>query len=251
MDARRENEYIFSFTLSKLTGLYQILDPDSRKMFGHNVYHVFVWLFGLYVIGLMSVFLIGLYDMTDDAMAFTYGLGCVENCVFSAYKIFMVVYRSEDVRKCIEVAGLDFIAYGKYDRSIFEKWRKISLRVSIAYLILSVLVLATWIISPLLLNTTFAIKHADGSYSNYRISVLNVYLLISDRVYNNHYSVFYSIDTVAFISYVYFSMIFDIIVLVMCCSVSCHLGTVSNAITTLGHGRSTLENTSMYDSFFF
>lgn len=114
---RRKGE---GFSLSKLMGQDEILDPNTRKMLGHNVYYVFIGLYGLYVNGLSSVSPIGLYDMTNGVMGFTYGLGCVENCVFSTYKMFVVLYHSKDIWKCIEVTGLDFNVYGIYDRNIFK-----------------------------------------------------------------------------------------------------------------------------------
>lgn len=254
MDAEKENEYILNLKLSKLVGLYQILDPDTKKMFGYNVYHIVVVLFSLVLFGVATFFPISMYYLTNDVMAFTFNLGCSQNLGFCSYKMILILYYSNDIWKCVEVTGLGFIAYEKYDRNIFKNCREISWRITRVYVILCVLVTVVYILDPLVFNTAMVtIKNIDGSYSNYRNNVLNTYIsLITDETYNDRYFyVFFSIDTITVISFVYCSMVFDIIMLVICCAISCHLGTISNAIGSLGHERSITTNTSMYKDIFF
>lgn len=253
-DTENENKCILNLKLSKLVGLYQILDPNTGKMFGYNVYRVIVVLFSLTLFGVATFFPMSLYYLKNDVMAFTFNLGCSQNLAFCSYKMILILYHTGDIWECIEVTGLEFIAYEKYDRNVFNDWRGISWRITRVYIVFCVLVTVVFILDPLVFNTAMVtIKNIDGSFSNYRNNVLNTYMsLITDETYNNRYFyVFFATDTITVISFVYCSMVFDIIMLVICCALSCHLETISNAIGSLGHERSIISNTSTYAFFFF
>jgi len=45
-----ENNTIINMKLSKMIGLYQILDPNSPQILGYNIFHVIVTFFILYEI---------------------------------------------------------------------------------------------------------------------------------------------------------------------------------------------------------
>lgn len=244
MDTEKDKEFIFSLALSKYIGLYQILNPNTKKVFGYNIYHVIILVSGLIVVGHSSFLPIALYYMTNDPTSMSFNIGCVENLVFSNYKILMILYYSKEIWKCIEVTGIKYLKYEKYNRNIFKNWRILSLRISLIYIIMSVIVVVIWIPTPLVLNSTMmTFKNIDGSYSNYRINVLNVYILLSDDVYNKYFTVFYCIEIIVLTVYVYFSMIFDILLLTICCALSSQLESVSNAISSLGY-KGSIKNPS-------
>lgn len=246
MDLENKEEYIFSFILLKCIGLYQIIDPNTKKLFGYNLYHIFICLFGLILFCITSMFPISLYYWSKDFVAIVYTIGCSENLIFSYCKMLLILYYSQDIWNCMDVTNINFITYEKYNRNVFKNWKKISHRVTLVYCIMSILILTMWILYPLIFNTTFTIKNLDGSYSNYKLNVLNMYLPISDEVYNHHYAIIYSVEIIGFITYFYFLTIFDIIVLVISCALLCQLSTISNAISSLGHGGSIIDNTGMY-----
>lgn len=247
MVSANENEHIFNFKLARLVGLYQILDPTTFTLFGYNGYHILMGLFSLYLYFMSSLCPISLYYLMNDVIAFTFYVGCVENYLFSCYKIIIIVHHSKDIWNCIDVTSFNFMSYRHYDRRIFVNWRTICVRTSRMYIILVFFVLLCWAVSPFVFNDTLVkIKNTNGSYNNYQINVINSFVMLSDETYNKHVAVFYCVELLAGFLFIYFTTIFDVLVIMMCLALSCQLDAISHTVQSLGY-EYPFDNFGTYD----
>lgn len=95
------DDYIFNFKLSKLIGLYQILDPSTTKFYNQNVYHILFVVFSIYMVSISTMLPIGLYYSMNDVIAFAFYMGSLEQFLFCTYRVLNVVYYSKNLWKCI------------------------------------------------------------------------------------------------------------------------------------------------------
>ncbi|VVC28587.1 Olfactory receptor, insect [Cinara cedri] len=230
-------KYLYSLSLVKLIGLYQILDPETVRIYGYNAYHVGIVLSCLFISAICVPSPLGLYHWSNDLNAFVFYFGCVGNFMLTVFKMINIVYYSEDIRKCIEIARFGFMSsYQHYNMEIFKKWQKWLTSVTFVYVLIVPPLIVVWLISPWVLNKTMVkIKNVEGSYSEYRMNIYNMYLMVTPQTYNEYYILLYAIEAVLQVAFIYFQIVFDIILVIICSALSCQLETICDAVQTLGH----------------
>ncbi|XP_025195448.1 odorant receptor 4-like [Melanaphis sacchari] len=243
MDSKQEKQYIFNMKLARIMGLYQILTPNSTKIFNYNIYHVVIVFFGSFMFIISMLFPIGLLYLRNDIIAFMYYMGCINNFLLSSYKMGNILYYSKDIWKCIDVTSFYFVSYKHYDRNLFENCQKRSIRITYIYIVIALFAFFCWIFSPCVMNKSIiTIRNIDGSYSNYRMNIFNIYLLASHETYNMNFYIFYIIEIIVSVCYVYFTIVFDVLMLLICFAISYQLETISNSIKLLGYEIATQDN---------
>lgn len=246
MDLKKEEQYIVNLKLEKLLGIYQLLDSSkSPKIFGRNVYHIGIVIVGLYMFPLSMWNMIGVYRLTNDVIAMTFYIGCMGNFIFACFKIANILYYSSDIWRCIDITSFHFTSYLHYDSNVFKNWRKRSIQVSYVYNIVATICVTLWIFSPFLLrNTVVKIRRLDGSYSINRMNVYNMFLMVSEDTYNKHFDKFLFLEIIISLCFLYFTMIFDNIIIIMCIALSSQLDTINDGIRSLGYRCCSRNNSS-------
>lgn len=236
MDPTKENDYVFNFKLARLMGLYQILDPTTTTLCGYNIYHITMAVFSLYLYFMSSLCPISLYYLMNDIIAFAFYVGTTLNYLYSCFKIKIFVNRSKDIWNFIDVTSFNFMSYQHYNREIFTNWRTICIRTSYMYIVLVLFVLLCWSVSPFMFNNTLVkIRNLDGSFSKYQINVINSFVMLSDETYNRHLVLFYFVELTTGVFFIYFTAVFDILVIMMCLALCCQLEAISSAVQSLGY----------------
>ncbi|XP_060876259.1 odorant receptor 46a-like [Metopolophium dirhodum] len=243
MDSKQEKQYIFNMKLARIMGLYQILIPNSTSIFGYNIYHIVIVFLLSFTFAISMLFPIGLLYLRNDIIAIMYYMGCISNFLLSCFKMVNILYHSKDIWKCIDVTSFNYISYKHYDRNVFKNWQTRSIRVTYIYIVIALFAFFCWIFSPCIMNkSVIAIRNIDGSYSKYRMNIFNLYLIASNETYNKNFYVFYVIEIIISICYVYFTIVFDVLMLLVCFAISYQLETISNTIKSLGHEICTMDN---------
>ncbi|XP_016661271.2 uncharacterized protein LOC103309944 [Acyrthosiphon pisum] len=243
MDSKQEKQYIFNMKLARIMGLYQILFPNSTSFFGYNIYHVVTVFFVSFTFAISMLFPIGLLYLRNDIIAIMYYMGCISNFLLSCFKMVNILYHSKDIWKCIDVTSFNYILYKHYDRNVFKNWQTRSIRITYIYIVIALFAFFCWIFSPCIMNkSVIAIRNIDGSYSKYRMNIFNLYLIASNETYNKNFYIFYVIEIIISICYVYFTIVFDVLMLLVCFAISYQLETISNTIKSLGHEIYTRDN---------
>lgn len=246
MNPNKEKQYNSNFRLTSLIGLYQILDPSNDIFCGYNVLHIIILFFGTIMLALSMLLPIGLYYLINDVTACSFYFALVENLLFSFYKIVIVIYNSKSIWKCIEVLNFNK-SHRHYNLSIFKNGQKRSKRLSYIYIIMAVFSCVFWCASPCVLNRAFfTIRNIDGSYSKYRMNIVNIYLIAADETYNKHFNKFYFVEIILIVSFQYFLMVFDTLTILMCFALSGQLDTICDGIKSLGHNFSADSSSTYY-----
>jgi len=189
MDIQNEKHHVFNVRLAKLTSLYQILDPGTIQFRGGNVYKIVVAFFLLYSLVVSTVIFVcflHLWNYNTSMSLLDFFIST--NSFYACSKIWIVIYRSDDIWDCLSITRYDFTSLTNRKQKghdILDHWRARSVWytsfLAIAY---------CWSASCYTgCNLAFGdamvpIKNYDGSIGNYRRNVLNLYLFASGETYN-------------------------------------------------------------------
>lgn len=238
MDEARKKQFVFNWKLAKLGVIHHILNPSAVKLFGYNMCHVFIF-FGLLIpTWAVSVLCpISFYYLTDDVILFVFYYGTLSNMFFSSHKIICTLYYSTEMWKCVGISSLDSMSYHRYDRKLFYYWRKRTIRYTNTVFTLYMTVGIFWIMCPFIFNdSTVTTKNLNSSHCKYRTNIFNMFLYtVSDTTYNTYFYFFYFLEIIVASSFVFFSYVFDLSLIMMYFSICYQLKTIHNAIESLGH----------------
>jgi len=237
MDIRDDQNPVFNITLAKFTGLYQMLNPQTTKYRGLNVYHFIVafmafWLFAIALILNFS----GVYYWTANMpLSIDYHWKGFMSYYLS-YQMYTTIYYSDDIWNCLSITCYGFTSHNLRDRHILDRWRKQSVLITTILLVTYITSLIIYFVSTLALsNDTLLIKNSDGSVSSYRQNLFNLYLFAPDETYNAHYYAFYMFEGLylVFVSIAFCG--FDILLVTLCLAISCQMEMICTAFESLGH----------------
>lgn len=240
MDLAKPEKYIFNLKIAKRIGLYQILDPSSMKIRGYNAYCVVFFVVSLLIDFIPStIFSSGLYFWRNDNLTFFFNIATLSNILFASFKIFMILYNSGKLRKCIDVTSFNFLShYQYYNENLSKQTRKRVIQLTNAYGIFMISVSIMWTISPIILSgVVVKIKNADNSYNTYRLNMIGLYFPVSSETYNDHFFIFYFIEMIIVNSVIFFYFVTDILLVSLCLAFRCQMEKISEAIQLLGHNK--------------
>jgi len=203
-------------TFLRRTGLYKILDPNTAKIDGCNIYHIVIVFFAWFTLVVSILFPMGFIYLRNDIIALMFYVGCISNFMLCYFKVFNVLYYSKDIWKFIYVTKYYLTLYKHYNTNVLKNWQTRSTRVMYLYFIIMFIGFSFWFFSPHALNeSTVTIRNIDGSYGKYRLNIFNLYLIVSDETYNMYFYVFYVIEIIMHICFLYFTIVCDIIMILI------------------------------------
>lgn len=243
---------IFSSRLAKLTALHQIFNPDSTKIYGYNVYHILIVLVLLYIFTISMLLVVSLYYIMNDIIEVSLYMGYIGNFMFSSLKIINIIYYSEDIWKFTRVTNSSFMTYKHYNQKIYHSFKKrLTLLITI-YLIVTCTDLFSLGLTPFIFNDIpVVIQRVNGSIGKYRTNIYNFFTFFPADKYNENFYVIYLIEFLSLSSYIYFTIIFDILIFMMTIALSCQLEVISDAISSVGHHTYAPENVKSYGLYYF
>lgn len=127
MNHRKRDKHMSNTVLAKFLGFDKILNPDSVKLGGYNVYHV---LFGFLTIlvSLMSMITCfnGLYYWTNHRAEAILYIGMGGGGIFSCYKMSIFIRRWRQIWDCLSITGFDLTSYGQSRGArLLKLWRNL------------------------------------------------------------------------------------------------------------------------------
>lgn len=250
MEQRKREKHIFNGLLAKLVGLHQILNPESDKLYGYNVYHITFVILILYLILVSSItFINGLFNWTNNRTEAILHFGIAECGMFSSYKMSILIRRSKEIRNCLSITRFDFTSYGRTrDVRLLKLWRSRIILITSSYAVIFFLMIILFTSSPLIFrHGVSTVKSLDGSQSYYRINVINLYAMLPAETYNTHFNTIYLIEALCIYVFTLFFIVFDTLIITFCLAYSCQLRVISEAFESSGRKRiSKVLNQSMF-----
>ncbi|XP_050433969.1 uncharacterized protein LOC126841496 isoform X4 [Adelges cooleyi] len=247
LDINNVENYMFNVHLSKIVGLYQVLNPNSLKIFGYNAFHILALCGVMYVIGISVFVLLSLYFWMHDVVQFFSQLIVLQNIIFMNYKIINVIIKSDAIWNCLAVVDFDCTAFKRYDKRMLKVWRKRSILYTNVVAGAVYLLAAIWIVSPYILKETYVkAKHQDGTFSVFHYNVFNMYFLVTDTVYNKYFFLFHLIESSLALAIGVITVIPDIVMIMLCIAITGQLDVLMTGLKNVGYdNQRTLESNSI------
>lgn len=243
MSAEIKTINIFNLKLAKFVTLHQILNPNTTKICGYNVYHLLIILLMCYMFMLSMSLVVSLYYIMNDIIEISFYLGYIENFIFGCFKMINILYNSKDIRKYMHVTSYNFMTYQHYSQKIYKKWQYRLTLLIVTYLITIYFTYFSWGLIPLLFNrNSVSIRRFDGSVENFQMNIYNLFLIVPADMHNENFNVFFSFEFLTLCFYTYFTIISDILIFTMVFALTCQLEAINDAISSLGYNANASDN---------
>ncbi|KAL5236084.1 hypothetical protein ACI65C_003494 [Semiaphis heraclei] len=164
--------------------------------------------------------------------------------MFLTYRLWIVVYHSNDVWNCLTITRYDFASHNLRDRHILDRWRKRSVLITntlaIVYFTTTLFFTGIFLIFR---NDIMTIKFNDGSVGHYQQNLLNLFLIVTDETYNAYYGAFYFIEVLFAVLMANIIYVFDMLLVTLCLAVSCQMQMINAAFESFGNKSPSDPNT--------
>jgi len=211
----KNGNYAMSFTLLKLTGFYQMINPNSPKMFGYNIYHLIHIFLVVFTSTVAVTGLTGLVYNNDDPlqngfqdMQILFAISCL---TVGNIKVIIIICNANKIWKTFDVEHQSVFSNKYYQKNHFKikDCREHSRRTLTWYIFIFYTAAVFWILLPNIVN----IDETATNKCIRKINILNLKYPIKLEIYNTYYNAFYVIEAI-FCGYVVFGLVvFDIFIL--------------------------------------
>lgn len=240
-----DENFIISPVLTKFTFLYQIVDDNCSRLLGRNVFHVTGTIMIAYTVFLVILGTSGLYYWANDTTQFAMNLVVLGSFLFGSFKLFVIIGRWKDVRRCMKLARMDFVfadSQSTTARHTLQTHRALSSKFIVWFMVINYFVLFTWSVLPFLFSGKHVeIKNLDGSHSKYRFSAMNLYFLVSDETYNLYHLTFHLLELLIALFFLQSMVLFDTFMVTMGITIIGQLRVISDAYKRLGQTITTID----------
>lgn len=222
----------------KITGLYQLLNPNTSKLFGRNInfYKLCGLISVLYLALVLVMCNISIYYSLNDFAEVVKYIMLIIATLFALIKMYFIIRNSDVLWKFIEFTSIDLLSYSGHQRAILVDARTISMKVSKFIISVWIIVITIWILSPIIISGNYInVKSKNATCNRYRYNMLNLLFPVSDQFYNDNFKLFYLLETVALIFYGYSMISFDYLMISMCIAISYQLKMIAKSYSTLGY----------------
>lgn len=215
----KENIFTVYTTVFKLFGLQQIVNPNNPKTFGFNKYiliHIFLTIFLITstIIGMSGYIydfegLKNKFNVTILNVEFIFVLDCI---IIGLFKIITIFLSRNKILKQLTITYNTFLlskhCKENYNNVKFGKHYKKSF---IIYLFVIITSMLSWIMLPILLNTTHFFGKQPQTHVR-ELNVLNFKYPINNETHNSYYKIIFFMESIITIYTTYNLMLFDVFV---------------------------------------
>lgn len=233
-----EKNYAFDLTLFKTIGYYQMVDPNSKKIFGFNICNVInitlvIFTSIMTVIGL-SGFLYKFDNVTSEENSFKniqmfFYLSCIW---LGNLKIATTVYNADAIWNLFNVAHESFLSnkYCKQDKIYkFHDSGKQFARIFPWYFLMFIMTALAWSIVPIVVNNQAAINETQNNENIYMTNIANLRYPITVKTYNTFYNGFYALEFIMVWYCAYGLVVFDLFIVALLQLLATHYEMISSA----------------------
>jgi len=212
----KEEKYAINFTFFKIIGFYQMIDPNSPKMFGFNILNSVNMLLIVLTTTTTVIGTIGFIYKTDESMANSFKnmqtvfyIACI---TVANLKMITIIYNADTLWNLFNIAHESFLSNKYFKRNYYKivSRGKYIERTSPLYFLVFFITALSWIIIPNISNDYISSDEMQGNQNHHKINVVNMNYPIAAKTYNIHYNVFYVLECVMFLYAVYGLVIYDI-----------------------------------------
>lgn len=248
-----EKKYAVNFMLFKLIGFYQMIDPNSPKLFGYNIYnriHIGLLTFTsiMTVVGLSGVF----YTTSSSAdngfkdLQMLFYVGCI---TVGNWKLIVIIRNADKFWNLIGITHESYLSNKHcegYSFKVINRGKRFT-KMFPWYFFLFFMTSFSWITLPRIID-----YHGESNETNTdeikRRNVVNLKYPISDKTYNTHYNIIYVMESVMCSYCAYGLVTFDLFIILLLQIISTQYEIVSSAYENFKFNAEDGEGTSIEHS---
>jgi len=152
----------------------------------------------------------------------------------SIIKFYCFIQNSEQIWNCIQLTSIHSLYYEYHNRHILESGRIKSKSLSLIFIILWLVIITLWMISPFIFSNYYIEVNVENTIYYYHNNIMNLYFPANDKFYNENFLTYFCIESIMTICWAYSLLIFDIILMSMCVAFSYQLRTIGNSYSSFG-----------------
>jgi len=232
MISMNEDSLMINTRLMKLTGLYQLLDSRTTKIFGHNMLKCMSLVQLSTMLIVMAIFTANLYYFSDDINAVMQYSMLFTCDVLSFLKLYVTIVKSDTIWNCIHMTSIDDLSYKYHNRSILKNGQLKSKSYSILIMFMWMNLIISWGLAPLFVTNYFFEAQVENKIYRYRFNILGFIFPVTDQFYNDNFMIYYYIEFACLIIWCHSTMNFDVLLLSMNITFKYQLKTIANSFST-------------------
>uniref|UniRef100_A0A2S2R1M8 Uncharacterized protein n=1 Tax=Sipha flava TaxID=143950 RepID=A0A2S2R1M8_9HEMI len=236
MDDDDHQNYIINLRLMKLTGFYQLINPNTSKYYGYSPYKVVATIEIMFGVFSVSVLILSSYYYLYNTNELMNHFMLAVAIFFSTFKLFCVSRNSELIWDCMDMTSVQFLSYTGHRRDALRTARAKSITLSILFLLLWGSVTVAWCLSPFIVDGVYLDVEINGKVRQYRYNSLNYVYPVGERFYNDHFLAFYAVEMLQVVSWGHATIAYDTFVISMCIAIQFQLKTIADSYSTLCYG---------------
>ncbi|XP_003243840.3 uncharacterized protein LOC100573389 [Acyrthosiphon pisum] len=236
METCNDHTCTINLNILKQCGFYQIFDPNSKKIFGWNVYRIsFIALTVITqcLIGFGNCgFLFELEDTTDNIDLFLIIFSNSYFCL-TEWKVVILIINRKKFLELLDVTDLIFLKSKQCRNNIkiLCKHRIRALQLTNLYFMFCIFVIIEWIIFPIMINSFIAHKTENRRLEN----VVNRRYPVDVNTYNKYYILFYVFEIIIGVKTVYLVLMVDILLLSIGWAIIIQYEVLAEAFKNIGY----------------
>lgn len=188
-------EEAVSYSILELCRFNHLIDPNSRTIFGWNVYQLFSISINLIIQILTTIGCFGILVNRDYSINYTNYFLYVYSTIyvfFNFWKISVIFKNSIILWEVFDITKIIFFKSKcccKNIRALYE-YRKITMKIANYFLIFTFTLTCVWLICPLLVTSFMPFD----TFNNRVPNIINYPFPVQIKTYNQYYIVFYVVE---------------------------------------------------------
>lgn len=233
MESENGQNFIINLKLMKLIGLFQILCPNSLKMFGFFIFKSIAVIPIIILTISIFFFCLSIYYCLDNFNEIMRYLLLVVAGFTAIGKSYLVIVKSKKIWNCLDLTYINFLSYKNHNKEILQNARQKILTETTIFLFLWLSIIVSWILSPILLKGKYWFATFENKTQRYRYNSLNIIFPVSSEFYDENYLLFFTLETMILLCWGYPMMVSDILTISMFNTILNQLKTIAASYVPL------------------
>lgn len=214
MNTLENQDVVINLALFQRFGFYQIFDPNTIKyMFNCNIYKLTLVILSATVLCINCFGLLGLIlnmKSVVDHFALFQIIIIHQQCFLSMLKVSVYIYNADKIWDSLDIARLCFLTSTKCYKyiNIHHKYREKSVNITKVLFFVFCITILFWLAIPLFI---FMIS-SNNKLQRYE-NISNIPFPVSVHVYNDYYFIFYAMELIQTIYFLYATLFIDIYII--------------------------------------
>lgn len=242
MSSLEANRIVINIPLFKQICLYQLFNPNVRKILNVNVYRLALVLLTVIVQCIVVYGLFGFFiEMEDEIDDVTLSLLIFFHSMNTliVLKTIIFVYKANEIWNLFDVAYEQFLSSAKCRKhvGILQRYGNLSVKFTNMLCFMPLMTFTGWSAFPLMTYMmTSGNLDSDGITANQRFNcIYNFRFPVTIHYFNNHFLLFYFMELVTLFYSVAIHTIFDIFIISFCCTLIAQYEIIARAFEDVGH----------------